>query len=249
MVDDDTNYYIDGNYYAFDVNGAMYENRWVNDYVYATSTGALVTVEYTIDGKKYYFSSDGWAMINGSWYYFDEHCAMKVGTGWYQSNGLWFYLGLEGEPIRNDWLEINGNKYYFDIYMVTGYYVVDDELYYFDNSGVCKGKRGVTNGWYQAGGSWYYFVNGKVVTGEMMKINGIKYAFDTDGKMRTNALVTVYNNVDGIKYYYFGSDGAETTKEGIYHTADGGKVYIAKDGNAYVGTVYVNGKLQNMDAR
>ena len=127
--------------------------------------------------------------------------------------------------------------------MVTGYKVISNKLYYFDDQGVCKGNYGVANGWYSAGGNWYYFENEKVVCSDTRILGGKIYAFDYEGVMVTN---DVYYSYIDYAYHYFGSDGAMVTKSGIYTTADGYKVYVSSNGKAYTGTVYINGKIQNM---
>ena len=207
---------------------------------YYAINGKFITGETIfINGKFYDFSYNGqmYTYTTG-WRTFGADGAMRVGTGWYQRKDEWLYLGLLGGVIRHDWLELGGKKYYINYAMATGYKAIDDELYYFDNNGVCNGKRGVVNGWYQADGDWYYFKNGKVVTRDVIIINGKKYAFGEDGKMKTNEVY--YTTGDGYYYafYYFGADGAAVTKEGIYTTSDGGKVYVAKNGETHTGTVY-----------
>ena len=201
-----------------------------------------------IDGKYYKFGSDGCMDKNYvSWRVFGADGAMKVGAGWYQIGSFWYHLGLQGAYEYDKWIVENGNKYYVNGSMVTGYYVMDEELYYFDNNGVFKGKRGVTNGWYQAGGEWYYFQNGKVVVDEIITIGGVKYAFNYNGHMITNQKFSSYINGRYVSYF-FGANGAAVTKEGIYKTSEGKQVYVGKDGKAYYGALYINGKLQSMDA-
>ena len=218
------------------------------EWLYAINGKFVVNEEVYIGGKFYSFDYYGSMETDYvSWRTFGKDGAMKVGTCWYQSGNNWYYIGIKGTRELNKWIVENGNKYYSAESMVTGYYVIDNELYYFDNSGVCKGKRGVTNGWYQAGGEWYYFQKGKVVVNNVITINGVKYAFDDLGHMVTNGLYSEYFSVDR-KDYFFGANGAAVTKEGIYKTADGSQVYVDKCGHANYGVVYLNGKLQYMDA-
>ena len=218
------------------------------EWLYAINGKFIVEDRIYIGGKFYSFGYDG--CMNKEyigWRTFGADGAMKVGACWYQVENYWYYLGLQGAYVYDEWIVENGNKYYVSGAMVTGYYEIDDELYYFDNNGVCKGKRGVTNGWYQADGEWYYFKNGKVVVDEIITIGGVKYAFNYNGHMVTNGVQSSYTNGRRM-YYFFGANGAAVTKEGIYKTADGKQVYVGKDGRAYSGTLYINGKLQYMDA-
>lgn len=81
---------------------------------YPWSTWAMV------DGTWYYFdyygyATTGWEKIDGNWYYFNSDCSMR--TGWIQSEGNWYYLDESGYML-------------FDTITPDGYYV--------DFLGICR---------------------------------------------------------------------------------------------------------------
>lgn len=80
---------------------------------------------------------------------------------------------------------------------VKGYNVIDNQLYYFDDSGnevigwgkiendwiYCRGeKRPISTGWEYINGVWYYFTtDGKMVSNTSLNIDGKTYSFGSDG--------------------------------------------------------------------
>ena len=68
------------------------------------------------DGRWWYqhadgsYTTNGWELINGKWYYFDAQGWML--TGWIQLNGNWYYLDSSGAMVTG-WQKINGIWYYF----------------------------------------------------------------------------------------------------------------------------------------
>ena len=251
VVDNGVSYFLDHNGRLIKTFDKITDgwHQLDGEWLYATNGKFITDETVSINGKFYEFSYNGCMYIDSvSRRTFGADGAMRIVPGWYQRDDEWFYLGLLGGVTTSNWLEQGGKKYYLDYAMATGYTIIERELYYFDKYGAFEGKYGVANGWYQADGSWYYFINGKVVINEAIIINGKRYAFDWDGKMMTNDVY--YTTDDGYYHtlYYFGADGAAVTKEGIYTTDDGAKVYVGKNGEAYIGTVYVNGKIQHMDA-
>lgn len=65
-----------------------------------------------------------------------------------------------------------------------------------------------TNGWHQDGVIWYYYENGKYVANCMKYIDGHKYSFDKNGRMRTGW----YQDSNNSKWYYFNSASGEMLK-------------------------------------
>ena len=118
--------------------------------------------------------------------------------------------------------------------MVTGYRVIDNKMYYFDQSGVCQGICGPKEGWFYANGSWYFMRGGKISTG-ITTVNGVDYIFDADGTMYTDEVVQC-----NYSYYYVNSDGAVVGKQGWILTYKG-YVYVKADGTACIGVQVING--------
>lgn len=201
--------------YAFDNCGTMV----VNDFYYDKYFGA--------DGKLVKYT--GWQIVNGEWVYFDM--TNTAVTGWVNVNGKLYYIDY-----------IYDDDYYYDygygyatfkkakIAMVTGYYVIGDDLYYFNAGGVCQGKVECDYGWYQAGDDWYFFKNGEFVVNDTV-FAGAYYAFDNEGKMITN----------GVDYnYYYGADGKRVTEMGWIETPDGW-MFIDYNGYVCTGIHLING--------
>ena len=61
----------------------------------------------TINGKKYWFDSDGnmargWRQdTSGSWYFMEEDTGTMNASAWLKYNGLWYYFGSDGKMLTN----------------------------------------------------------------------------------------------------------------------------------------------------
>ena len=115
----------------FKINGADYyatssgaiEAQWVgsgNNWYYVDADGKMVTGFQTIAGAKYYFAESG-----------------LMQTGWFKINGADYYAASSG-VISAQWVKSGNNWYYVDANgkMVTGDYVIDGKVNYFDTNGV-----------------------------------------------------------------------------------------------------------------
>ncbi|MBR2405831.1 MAG: hypothetical protein IKB04_02105 [Clostridia bacterium] len=212
----DQTLYIGNKWYAFDYNGVMISNRFY--------------MPFWVDSGFYYFTADGssaeytgWKWINNAWVYFNsENVAVP---GWVYDGGKYYYQDF-GYNDRNQDIGT--------VAMVTGYHVIDDVLYYFNNGGVLT-KTVTARGWYQSGSDWYFVDwDGKAVTekSEYM-IGGAYYAFDWEGKMIADAVF--YDR-------YYNANGVMITKAGWY-VADGKWIYVKADGRvAYEGVFRIGGK-------
>lgn len=107
----------DSEYYYSDELGST-DGKWVNQ------NGMRYQ---RVDGS---FSTNGWEMIVGTWYYFDENGVRT--TGWRQIQNKWYYLDQDGK-------------------MQTGWLLLDSQWYYLHGDG------SMAVGWQQAApGKWYY---------------------------------------------------------------------------------------------
>lgn len=133
--------------------------------------------------------------------------AVSMAAGWDNSTGAWRYLNNDGSEVVDEWKSANGNWFYLDSdgVMATDKLIEDEsgskpKYYYVDQYGAM-----VKNTWkavamddddntdLDAEYWWYYFGNdGKAYTTESDKkltknkvktINGLKYAFDSEGHM------------------------------------------------------------------
>lgn len=195
---------IDGKNYFLNTPGANADGRmqhsgWIYDsiygkWLYATSSGELLTGWHNIGGTWYYFNEygvmlTGWINDSGTWYYANASGAMA--TGWPNIGGTWFYLDGSGAMVANGWRSLGGSWYWFD------------------DSGA------MATGWRQIGGAWYYFSG----SGAMAHDSWVgDYYLQSSGAMATNAWIgSYYVGKDGkwipgygLVWYKNGSN--------VYHT-------------------------------
>lgn len=195
---------IDGKNYFLNTPGANADGRmqhsgWIYDsiygkWLYATSSGELLTGWHNIGGTWYYFNEygvmlTGWINDSGTWYYANASGAMA--TGWLNIGGAWFYLDGSGAMVANGWRSLGGSWYWFD------------------DSGA------MATGWRQVGGAWYYFSGSGAMAHDAWVGD---YYLQSSGAMVTNAWVgSYYVGEDGkwipdygLVWYKSGSD--------VYHT-------------------------------
>lgn len=195
---------IDGKKYFLNTPGANADGRmqhsgWIYDsiygkWLYATSSGELLTGWHNIGGTWYYFNEygvmlTGWINDSGTWYYANASGAMA--TGWLNIGGAWFYLDGSGAMVANGWRSLGGSWYWFD------------------DSGA------MATGWRQVGGAWYYFSGSGAMAHDAWVGD---YYLQSSGAMATNAWVgSYYVGEDGkwipdygLVWYKSGSD--------VYHT-------------------------------
>ena len=108
---------INGSWYYFDNAGWMLSNQWIGDY-YVDGSGKWIpgktkaTAQWIQSGNRWWYrhadggyTRNGWELINGSWYYFDN-------AGWMLSN-QWignYYVGGSGAMLTDTWI----GDYYVD---------------------------------------------------------------------------------------------------------------------------------------
>lgn len=195
---------IDGKNYFLNTPGANADGRmqhsgWIYDsiygkWLYATSSGELLTGWHNIGGTWYYFNEygvmlTGWINDSGTWYYANASGAMA--TGWLNIGGAWFYLDGSGAMVANGWRSLGGSWYWFD------------------DSGA------MATGWRQVGGAWYFFSGSGAMAHDAWVGD---YYLQSSGAMATNAWVgSYYVGEDGkwipdygLVWYKSGSD--------VYHT-------------------------------
>lgn len=197
---------IDGKNYFLNTPGANADGRmqhsgWIYDsiygkWLYATSSGELLTGWHNIGGTWYYFNEygvmlTGWINDSGTWYYANASGAMA--TGWPNIGGTWFYLDGSGAMVANGWRSLGGSWYWFD------------------DSGA------MATGWRQIGGAWYYFSG----SGAMAHDSWVgDYYLQSSGAMATNAWIGFYYVGEdgkwipgyGLVWYKNGSNVCHTHK-------------------------------------
>ena len=186
---------IDGKNYFLNTPGANADGRmqhsgWIYDsiygkWLYATSSGELLTGWHNIGGTWYYFNEygvmlTGWINDSGTWYYANASGAMA--TGWLNIGGTWFYLDGSGAMVANGWRSLGGSWYWFSDSgaMATGWFQVGDSWYYANASGA------MATGWLNIGGAWFYLDgSGAMVANGWRSLGGSWYWFDDSGAMAT----------------------------------------------------------------
>lgn len=238
-----TDQWVDDTYYT-DINGVMVTNRWIyvnegtdnapntdGGWFYLDAGGKVVTDGWkTINGKKYYFDSDGtmlcgWLTDNEDTYYLGDENQGWAQTGWVcldydpenppsdgdvsavetsgSDTSKWFYFQANGKAV----------KAVSDLYTSK---TINGKKYYFDENGV------MLTGWVaMATGSdaseedttgisaFKYF--GSENDGQMSK--GWKYLTDFPEDSDDSSSITTatasnagYDSGDG-SWYYFDSNG------------------------------------------
>ena len=214
---------IDGKNYFLNTPGAnadgrLQHNGWIYDsiygkWLYATSSGELLT---------------GWQNIGGTWYYFNEYGVML--TGWIDDSGTWYYANASGAMVTG-WLNVGGTWYYLDgsgAMAANGWRSLAGSWYWFGDSGA------MSTGWFLAGGSWYYASgSGAMASNSWANVGGVWYWFDNSGAMATG-----WHQIDGAWYYFSGSGAmAHDAWVGDYYLQSSGAMAT----NAWVGSYYVGG--------
>ncbi len=245
-------YTIDGTQYLFDEDGRLVKkftnvnNGWVKqgDSYYYGHLGTLVSSKIlTLNNKTYAIDDDGVMVANKlySRFYYDADGVRANYTGWKQIDGKWYYFNKMNESVYG-WLKLGSNTYYLSSTgMYTGYHVINNKLYRFDDNGVLKEVCNQKSGWKQIDNNdWCYFENGELVTSGTKIINNKLYAFAV-GKMVRNQ---TYNSNGCVNYY--DNDGLVVTTKGWKKIQINNKYdsktgeYSKKDAWIYIGN---NGKL------
>lgn len=183
------------------------ESLYFNIIYYADSDSVFYTGWHEIDGKTYYFDSNGWMAINGTkqigsdCYIFDSEGQYL--TGWYKSYTRTYYLGTDGKA-RSGFQTIDGKRYYFTAsgvwgsadYLQTGFFEVNKDLYYADEDGVLQ------TGWKKVDGNWYYFdkSTNKAIKNAFVESGDYEYHLDENGVMSIGWVKVVKDNKT---YWYY----------------------------------------------
>lgn len=116
-----------------------------NHLLYLRSNGHYAKNTWrTVDGKKYYFSKNNYAVtglhkIGGSYYLFDRSGVLQKGWILYQEH--WYYASPNSGRIRTGWQTIGGNRYFLSRtkqFRLTGIWKVDDKRYFFNGKGILE---------------------------------------------------------------------------------------------------------------
>ena len=197
--------------------GVMATNSWADGEYYVDGDGKIITSQWKKLSKKdgssstmywYYFGnsgkclSDGWAKINGKYYYFNDDGEMQ--TGWVDSRN--YYNGSDGamkvgwayceDPDKDD---DDDDGPYVDSPNDGG----DSHWFYFESSGKKYEPGSTSNGY------------------GLKKIDGYYYCFNEDGEMQTGWVYVKDAGNSFKSYRYCGDDGKVKTKWAMLTPPDG----------------------------
>lgn len=231
-------------YYFSTGNGVMFQNTLhvnSNGTTYNfESDGALTMNQFkTIDGKTYYFGSNGAAYkgvkaVNGKYYCFNASTGVLLKNQFVTISGKTYYAGSDG-AVLTGWQNINGKRYYFG----SGSGVMLQDVLHVNSNGTIynfeKDGALTVNQFLTIGGKTYYFgSNGAALKGAK-KVGDIVYCFDpTSGALLKNQFVTINGNT-----YYASADGKALKG---WQTINGKKYYFSSgNGIMFQDMLYVNG--------
>ncbi|PGD09783.1 S-layer protein [Bacillus wiedmannii] len=141
-----------------------HKQGWIQEdgkWTYYRKDGQRVTDFQTIDGKKYYFGTDGF-----------------IKTGWSQQGTKTFYFSPSG-VMETGVQYIDGKMYYFNEFgwLTSGLHTFEGKPYYFDDTHEAK------SGWMKLEYDWYLLhPNGALQTGDFT-YKDKKFSFNQDGEM------------------------------------------------------------------
>ena len=232
-------YFIDGKWYYFKDNGALYTG-WKqltrgDDYgnlhtfwAYFTSAGAVQDAWKNIDGKWYYFSdlemlTGGPYSIDGKLYYFKDSGALYTG---------WKYVQFTDEDGMAGW---SAWAYFTSSGAVTGWKKIDGKWYYFrDNGEMFVGwlntdptyftnKHGTSGDWYHFGESGAMDAGKWIRQTDYFAAKTSWYYFLSSGKQAMGWLKT------GGKWYYLDPEDGGAMVTGM-KIIDGVMYYFEENG-------------------
>ena len=257
---------IDGKRYYFDAEGKMLYG-WVN----ASGSNAEMVEDFTA-GNMYLGTKDtGWRWDKQWFKETDlEILENKIGEG---TDYAWFYFNSKGQKQISDKVRIDGAEYIFDANGVMekdGIVKFNEVKYFVSKSGEIYKNRWiyaekVVNDKKTEDFVWYRTdKNGKLITDDIVKINGKTYLFNEKGEMITGFVASGSNasmfdkDLLDVKsdefthsnYVYYTENGDKLVDKSIeLELEDGFFVFrFDKNGAPYVDTkekyYYVNGILQ-----
>ena len=153
--------------------------------------------------------------------------AMTARADWVEEDGKAHFLDGSGTYVRSDWRTRDGERYYLDSEGNVAENTWVQNIYYVGDDGAM-----LKNAWVEEDGEsglkdagWYYVgQDGKLETNKWKTIGGLRYSFDSDGRMRTG-----WHYEDGDIYYLgdgdegFARTGWQFLEYGVLFQSDGFK--------------------------
>lgn len=237
---------INGLKYAFNEEGHMLYG-WVEEDNYQTQDDTTEdrwkTADYYFNGWNDGHAQTGWAQLSVEddndtktyWFYFDGD-GKKQANKRKKINGVYYVFGANGNMVdewayqygKSSWSDVNDSFGAADVASVsylngdgsqrknTWIYAIPDE-----KMDAVVGSTDNDDDEYR----WFYAgKDGKLVTYQVKKINGKKYAFDTIGRMKTGFVYT-----DGKEFNGTVSDWDKMTRDEWIETKLGDVAFFSND--------------------
>ncbi len=173
---------------------------------YFNSNGKMVTNKLiSVSGKKYYMGADGAAYtkklisVSGKKYYMGAD-GVAYTSKLISVSGKKYYMGSDGVAYKSKLASVSGKKYYFgsDCAAVTSKLIsVGGKKYYMGKDGVAYMSKLASI----SGKKYYFGKDGVAYKSKLASISGKKYYFGSD----CVAYKSKFASLSGKKYY-FGSD-------------------------------------------
>ena len=213
---------IGDSYYGFDYNGVMYSD-----------TEIIIWNNETQKQEAYRAKADGRLYANE----------------WYKDGETKYYYGAEARRCSGLQI-IEGKQYYFSegdwLYTNTIVTAKDGTYYYCDAEGIATELPKA--GWVEMGGQRYYVKDGKVLENCVEKIDDVYYAFDYNGKLRSEGFFNIWNaEREEDDYYRAKPDGTLYVNEWYIPEDSYAPRYYGEDAKAYKGLHTIDGKTYYFD--
>lgn len=144
-----------------------------------------------------------------SWEQFVRDVEKRLGTmngEWIEDEKGWWYKYEDGSYPAHEWVYIEKKWYFFDKngYMATGWLPWDGRWYYLQPKNEKNGTKfgHMVTGWkkikWKEKNHWFFFEDsGAMFPGGFRQVDGIWYAFDSDGAMITDDADVVVDKKTG----------------------------------------------------
>ena len=229
------------------------------NWMYFDTNGKAVNGRQTINGKTYTFynfilKANRSATVNGKTYIVTSNGTLKeiTSNGWAKVDGYWYYF-INGNAVTSNIIQIGNGLYGFDS---NGRMYEDQEFSKFDypnnylysenNTYYRAGAGGklIVNDTYQENGNVYYYgADGSAYNG-YQQVNGITWFF-INGKQQKDAS---FCDSDG-KWYAADSKGTLFTLEANKWKQINGYYYYVQNGTVLKDTVaLINGSYYGFDS-
>ena len=194
---------------------------------------------YFIDGV----AQSGWIMIDADWYYFNSDTTAKAGK--YSVDGIEYEFEETGKLVSGVWAKtLYGTRYFYGPGCYgTGWYEIDGNRYYFQNTYRYEGYRMIFKAKIRR---WYNFGDDGICREDEV-INGFYWDADKGlGYVVDNVGVDGLHKIDGDYYFfnYYGYAVSGFTNVGsTYCDMPTGNYYFGEDYKAVTGLVEKNGVI------